>query len=137
MALATGAHVYRDGVVTIDDVEYANQLKTAMLTPTQNTQTYPTLVPDGAQQDVDAPTWALHIVGLQINKTGGLAHALRAMAIGEQVEVVLAPHNGVGEDEATFTIVAMKPPFGGDQGAFGEIDMTFPVVGQPAFAAIA
>lgn len=137
MPAAAGAYVVKNGLVTIDSVEYNNQCRIARLTPDQPVQTYRTLVPDGAQTDVDSPTWTFDVTGLQINKTGGLAHALRALAVGEQVEVILAPNNVVGEDKATFTIVALKPPFGGEQGSWGEIEMSFGVVGEPVFSAIA
>lgn len=136
MPAAAGAFVMKNGLVTIDTVEYNNQCRIARLVPDQPIQTYRTLVPDGAQQDVDSPTWTFEVTGLQINKTGGLAHALRALAVGEQVEVVLAPNNVSGDDKATFTIVAVRPPFGGEQGSYGEIEMSFPVVGEPVFAAI-
>ncbi len=136
MAAPTGGHVYRNALVTVDDVEYANQFKTALLTPDTPTQTYRTLVPDGVVQDVDSAAWTLQLVGLQINRTGGFAHALRALTPGDIVEVVLAPHNAVGEDKATFDMVVQHPPFGGTQGAFGEVDITFQVNGQPVFTAI-
>lgn len=136
MAAADGAYVVKNASVTVDAIEYANQARIARLVPDQPIQTYRTLVPDGAQQDVDSPTWTFELTGLQINKTGGLAKALRALTVGEQVEVVLEPRTDVGDDKATFTIVAMSPPFGGEQGKYAEIEMVFPVVGQPVFAAI-
>lgn len=137
MAAPTGAHVYRDAIVTIDEVEYANQVRIARLTPDTPTQTYRTLVPDGVVQDVDSAAWTFELTGLQINRTGGLAKALRALAPGEIVEVTLAPHDAVGEDQATFSIVSMPAPFGGEQGSFGTMEMVFPVQGQPVFSAIA
>lgn len=137
MPAATGAFVLKNALVTIDSVEYANQVRTAMLVPEQENNTYRTLVPDGAQSDTDSPVWTFQIQGLQINATGGLAKALRAFTPGEQIDVVLAPRNAVGDDQATFTIVAKAAPFGGEQGSWAEIDIEFPVVGQPAFAAIA
>ena len=51
MPAATGAMVFKDGVITIDGVQYTNQLRKARLVPAQNIQTYPTLVPDGFGQD--------------------------------------------------------------------------------------
>lgn len=137
MAAPTGAHVYRNAVVTVDDVEYANQVRIARLVPDTPIQTYRTLVPDGVVQDVDTPAWTFELTGLQINMTGGLARALRAETVGSIVEVVLAPHDAVGEDQATFNIVVIPPPFGGEQGAFGTMEMVFPVQGQPVFAPIA
>lgn len=137
MPAAAGAFVVKDGIVTIDAVEYANQVRIGRLVPDQPIQTYRTMVPDGAQQDVDSATWTFELTGLQINRTGGLASALRALAVGEQVEVILAPRDVVGDDKATFTIVGMEPPFGGEQGSYAEIEMSFPVIGSPVYSAIA
>lgn len=137
MPAATGAFVVKNASVSIDGVEYANQVRVARLVPDQPIQTYRTLVPDGAQQDVDSPTWTFELTGLQINVAGGLAKALRALSVGEQVEVILQPNDVVGQDQATFTIVGLQPPFGGEQGSYAEIEMVFPVVGSPVFAAIA
>lgn len=136
MPAAANAFVLKNGLVTVDSVEYANQARIARLVPDQPIQSYRTLVPDGAQQDVDSPVWTFELTGLQINRSGGLAAALRALAVGEEVEVILAPRNLVGDQKATFTIVSMVPPFGGEQGSYAEIEMSFPVVGSPAFTAI-
>jgi hypothetical protein len=137
MPAAANAFVMKNALVTIDEVEYNNQARIARLVPDQPIQTYRTLIPDGTQQDVDSPAWTFELTGLQINRSGGLAAALRALAVGEQVEVVLAPRNLVGDQQATFTIVGMAPAFGGEQGSYAEIEMSFPVVGSPVFAAIA
>jgi hypothetical protein len=136
MAAPTGAHVYRDAILTIAEVEYANQVRIARLVPNTPIQTYRTLVPDGAVQDVDSPVWTLELTGLQINRTGGLAKALRTAGAGAQLEVELAPHDATGEDLATFTVVVIPPPFGGEQGAFGTIELVLPVQGQPVFSSI-
>lgn len=133
----TGAHVYRDAVVTIATVEYANQLRIARLVPDTPIQSYRTLVPDGAIQDVDSPLWTFEITGLQINVTGGLAKALRAATVGSELAVVLTPHDDSGEDTAAFDILVIPPPFGGTQGEFGTMEMVFPVLGQPVFSSVA
>lgn len=137
MPAAAGAFVIKDALVTVDSVEYANQVRIGRLVPDQPIQTYRTLVPDGAQQDVDSPVWTFELTGLQINKTGGLAKALRALTPGDEVDVILAPNNKTGEDQAAFTIKALAVPFGGEQGSYAEIEMVFPVVGAPVFTAIA
>jgi hypothetical protein len=136
MAVAAGVYVVKDASVTIDEVEYANQVTSARLVPDVPIQTIRTLVPDGAIQDVDSAVWTFELTAVQKNNAGGLVKALRALSAGEQVEVVLAPKNLTGEDEATFTIVGLPAPFGGAQGAFPTAEMVFPVVGQPVFAAI-
>lgn len=137
MAAPTGAHVYRDAVLTIDEVEYANQVRVARLVNETPTQTYRTLVPDGVVQDVDSPVWSLELTGLQINTSTGLARALRAAGNGAIVDVVLAPHDATGEDQAAFQVVVKLPPFGGEQGAYGTMELVLPVVGQPTFTPIA
>lgn len=132
MTAFAGAYVLRDASVTIDDVEYANQLYKARLVPDTPIQTQRTLVPDGVVTDVDSTVWTFEIEGLQGWKSGGLAAALNAAA-GTQIEVILVPKNGTGEKNATFTIIAMPLPFGGDQGSFVVGAVTFPVVGAPVF----
>lgn len=132
MPAAANAIVMKNALVTVETVEYANQVRKARLVPTQNIQTYRTLVPDGAQNDVDSATWVLELAGLQINHTGGLADALRD-GDGTELDIVLQPKVGTGQPKATFTIIGMQVPFGGESGTFMEIDMSFPVVGQPTW----
>lgn len=133
----TGAHVYRNAVVTVATVAYANQVRVARLVPDTPIQSYRTLVPDGAVQDVDSPVWTLELTGLQINTTGGLAKALRVATPGAELAVVLTPHDDTDEDSAAFTVLALPPPFGGEQGSFGTIEMVLPVLGQPVFSVVA
>jgi hypothetical protein len=132
MPAATGAMVYRDALITVDGTDYANQLRKGRLVPDQPTQTYRTLVPDGAIQDVDSVTWTLEIEGLQINIAGGLAYYLRSVS-GSQISVVLQPKTGVGQAKATFTAIAKMVEFGGEQGAFLTHTLELPVVGTPVF----
>lgn len=132
MPPVTGARVYRNAKVTIDTVEYANQLTKARLVPDQPVQVQRTLVPDGAVVDVDSPVWTFEIAGLQVNKPAGLAAALRA-ASGTEVDVVLQPHLGAAEATATFTVLALMPEFGGEQGNWLTQELSLPVVGQPVF----
>ena len=136
MAAPTGAHVYKNALVTVEGVEYANQVRIARLVPDVPIQSYRTLVPDGVVQDVDSAVWTFELTGLQINRTGGLAQALRALPPGSEIEVELAPHNAVGEEMATFTAMVVPPPFGGEQGSFGTMELVLPVVGQPVFDSI-
>ncbi|TWJ23128.1 hypothetical protein [Micromonospora endolithica] len=132
MPAAVGAHVYKNAVVTIDAVDYANQLNKARLVPDQPVQTMRTLVPDGVVQDVDSPVWTFEISGLQINVSGGLADALRD-ANGGELDVVLQPKAGTGQATATFTVLALMPEFGGEQGEWLTQELELPVVGQPVF----
>lgn len=137
MAPVDGAHVLKNAIVKINTVEYTNQVDTALLTPDTPIQQRRTLVPDGVVTDVDSPMWVCQFAGLQVNKTGGLARALRAFAVGEIVSVELTPVDEVGEQVATFDMRIIPPPFGGKQGSWAEIDLTFPVIGQPVFDDVA
>ena len=132
MPAVTGARVYKNAKVTIDSIEYANQLNKARLVPDQPIQTMRTLVPDGAVSDVDSATWTFEISGLQINAANGLAEALRDAAGGE-LDVVLQPQVGSAQATATFTIIALMPEFGGEQGAWLTQELELPVIGQPVF----
>lgn len=132
MPAAAGAHVYKNALVEIDEVEYANQLTTARLVPDQPVQTMRTLDPTGTVQDADSATWTFEISGLQINIAGGLAKALRD-ANGAELEVTLQPKVGTGQATATFTVVALMPEFGGEQGNWLTQELSLPVVGQPVF----
>lgn len=133
MAPAVGAHVYKNALVTIDGDEYANQVTKARLVPDVPIQTVRTLVPDGVVQDVDSAVWTFELSGLQINVATGLATALRDAAPGTELDVVLQPKVGFSQPTASFTVMAVPAPFGGDQGAFLQMEMVLPVVGQPVF----
>jgi hypothetical protein len=138
MPAALNAFVFKHAVITIDGTEYANQVTKARFVPTQEVQTKKTLVPDGAQQDVDSPTWVLELAGLQINHANGLAKALADAAdIGDTIDVTVQIKVGSGQPTMTGTITPLQPPFGGEEGQFPEIDMTFPVTGQPVRGASA
>lgn len=132
MTAATGAIVYRNALVTIDDVQYANQCTKARLVPDTPIQVVRTLVPDGAVTDVDSTVWTFELSGLQINTAGGLAAALRTAA-GTQIDVVLQPKAGFSQPMASFTIVALPSEFGGEQGSFLTTELELPVVGAPVF----
>jgi hypothetical protein len=136
MAAPVGAFVMRDAVVTIESVEYANQCTKARLVPDTPVQTVRTLVPDGVIQDIDTPTWTLELTFLQINAAGGLAKALRDAPAGDQLDVILAPKNATGNTKATFTVIAMQSPFGGEQGSFATTELTLPVLGAPVFGTL-
>lgn len=133
MPAPTGAHVFRYALVTVDSVEYANQVTKARLVPDTPIQTVRTLVPDGVVQDVDSTVWTFELSGLQINIAGGLAKALRTLTPGEEVDVILQPKVGFSQPTATFTILALPAEFGGEQGSFLMTEMEFPVIGAPVF----
>ena len=137
MAVAAGVYVVRDASITVETVEYANQVTVARLVPETPIQTLRTLVPDGAIVDVDSSVWTLELTIVQKNNTGGLAKVLRAATPGAELDVVLTPKDLAGEDLATFTIIAMPAPFGGQQGQFPTAELVFPVKGQPVFTSVA
>lgn len=132
MSAAVGAHVIKNALVTVEGVQYANQVSKARLVPDQPVQTMRTLDPSGTVQDVDTAVWTFELTGLQINIAGGLAKALRD-ADGTELDIILQPKAGTGQATATFTIVALMPEFGGEQGNWATQDLTFPVIGQPVF----
>lgn len=133
MAAYARAHVMRNSSVEMDTVEYANQTTKVLLTPDTPIQTMRTLVPDGTIQDVDNAAWVLELAGVQDQGAGSLGAALRAAA-GTEVEFVVQPKVGTGQDVATFTCLAVNIPFGGETGAFRVFDVELPVIGQPVFS---
>jgi hypothetical protein len=127
-----GAYVLRDAVFTIEATDYANQATSVVLTPTQETQTLRTMVPDGIVQDVDSAVWSCTINGIQdYTAAQGLARLLTDMQ-GEQIDIVFTPK--AGGATATVTCVAKAVPFGGEQGAFVTFDIELPVIGAPVFS---
>ncbi len=134
MPAPVNTFVMRDALVTVDEVEYANQAWRARLVPTVPTVEQRTLVPDGTIVDVDNPLWTFELTIAQINKTGGLAKVLRDAAPGTELEIDLVPHDtGAGSPTATFTVKSMPTPFGGTQGELANNEIVLPVVGSPVF----
>lgn len=132
MSVFAGATVLRDSLVTIDDVEYANQVRKARFVPDTAVQTYKTLVPDGIIVDADTATWTVELEGVQGNASGGLAKALRDAA-GTVVEMVFQPTSGFSKPMVTANVLITAVPFGGEQGSFMDFDVTFSVQGAPVF----
>ncbi len=133
MPAPTGAHVYKNCLLTVEGTEYTNQLTKALLKPDSPSQTLRTLVPDGQVTDNDSPIWTFEVSALQINIAGGLAKALRDAAVGDELDCVLQPVAGSGAPQASFTIKAKPVDFGGTQGQWGTFEDVFGVVGQPVF----
>lgn len=128
------AHVMRNATITIDSVQYANQLTKARLVPDVPIQTMRTLVPDGVLQDVDTAVWTLELSGVQDRGAGGLGAALdAAYAVGADIVAVIQPKIGSGQDVATVNFKPMPIEFGAEQGNFRTFEASFPVVGQPVF----
>lgn len=133
MPAPTGVHVMRNATITIETVEFANSITKARLVPDTPVQTIRTLVPDGVVQDVDSTTWTFELGGVQVWAANALADILNDNA-GSEVDVVLQPKVGTGQDKATFVMIAMPVEFGGEQGNFRTFDASFPVVGTPTFS---
>lgn len=132
MTVAPGGYVLKSCSLTFGGGEYTNQVSKARLVPDTPMQTKRVLVPDGTLQDIDSASWTFELGGIQDwTDAQGLARYLNDHA-GEEVEVVFEPKSG--GVVATFTIIATAVPFGGEQGNWVEIDLTFPVVGTPEFA---
>lgn len=129
--------VMKDSSITIETVEYNDQMTRGRLVADVPIQTRRTLTPDGVVQDVDSAAWTFEVAALQNNFTGGLAKALRDATPGAELDVVYAPRDGLSQPKATFTILALPVTFGGDQGQFADFEAVFPVVGQPVFGTTA
>lgn len=137
MTAPAGAYVLRNASITVDTVEFANQITKARLVPDTPIQTVRTLVPDGVVQDVDSTVWVLELSGIQdwLNGTG-LADALND-AVGTEIDIVLTPRLGTAKPKATFTCLAVPVEFGGEQGNFAMFEVELPVIGAPVFGVTA
>lgn len=128
-----GAFVMRNASTTFDTTEYKSQLTKSELVPSAETSQLKTLDPNTIYSDVDSNTWVFEIAGVQDWEVSvGLADFLHANH-GEVVEVVLQPRPGTGQRIATFSVIAMSPPFGGSQGEWALMELSLPVDGVPAF----
>jgi hypothetical protein len=135
MSAPRGAYVVRNGVATIAGTEYAQQFTKSRLVPDTPIQTLKTLVPEGVVQDIDLTAWTWEVNLVQdFTAVTGVGAYFNANS-GQQVTVVIAPLKGSTLPQATFTIIALPVDFGNDQGAWNTVDASFPVVGQPVFAA--
>lgn len=126
------AYVFRNPVVTIEEVGYSAQLSKARLVPDTPTQTMRTFA--GVDKDRDTPSWTLELAGHQDRGAGGLADAIDdAVAAGTNLEIVIQGKSGTGQDVATCTFVPVPVEFGGETGEWKLFDQTFEVVDQPVF----
>lgn len=123
----------RDSTVTIDGVEYNNQLNKVRFVPDTPMEQMPVLTPTGTITDIGTTTWTCELGGVQDYGSGSLGAALRAAA-NTLVDVVFQPRIGTGQDKITASVMAMPIEFGGEQGSWRTFDITLPVDGQPTFA---
>ncbi len=127
------AYVFRNPVVTIDDVVYSAQLTKARLVPDTPTQTMRTF--SGVDKDRDSTSWTLELAGHQDRGTGGLADAIDdAVTAGLPIEIVIQGKSGSGQDVATCNFIPVPVEFGGETGDWKLFDQTFEVVDQPVFS---
>lgn len=127
------ARVFRNPIVTIDEVAYTNQVTKARLVPDTPTQTMVTF--GGVDNDRGTPTWTLELAGHQDRGAGGLADAIDdAVAAGEPIEITIETRSTAGEDMATCSFIPVPVEFGGEAGEWKLFDQTFVVNDQPVFA---
>lgn len=125
--------VFRNPIVTIDEVAYTSQCTKARLVPDTPTQTMRTF--GGVDKDRDTPSWTLELAGHQDRGAGGLGDALDdAVAAGVPIEIVIQAKPGTGQDMATCMFIPVPIEFGGESGEWKLFDATFEVVDQPVFA---
>jgi hypothetical protein len=124
--------VLKNSLVSIEAVDYANQLTRARLVPETPSTTLRTLVPDGSITDVDSPVWTFEIAGVQKQATGGLASVLNAATPGDLLDVIWEPVAAlVGQPHYVFQVVAKPVPVGGDQGGQALFEAVLEVIGAP------
>lgn len=132
MAYARAYVIKKDASVEVDSVEFKSQLWRITLTPDTPTQTRRTF--GGVDQDRDSTAWTADIAGYASRGTGSFAAAIdAAIAAGDNMEIVLQPKTGTGQDVVTFTILPTPLPFGGEHGEWNQFEMTFQVVDSPVF----
>lgn len=131
----TAFGVLRDATLTLDGTDYVGKVASVLFEPDTSVSTYRTLTPSSVLQDVDSPAWTCKIKGVQDWSTGGLAKLLNTKH-GQAITAVFAPKAGTGQPQITATLMGMSVPFGGDQGAWAETEVTLPVVGQPTIGTV-
>lgn len=130
---APGAFVIKSLIAEFDSTAYQSQLTKAELVPDTAVEQLKLLDGETAS-DVDDPSWTFQVAGVQDHKaTQGLANFLR-INHGTKVEVTFQARPGVGEQVATFDVVAMAPNFGGEQGSWNLMELELPVDGAPVWS---
>jgi hypothetical protein len=126
------AMVFRNPIVTIDDVVYTSQCTKARLVPDTPTQVMRTF--GGVDKDRDTPSWTLELAGHQDRGAGGLAAAIdAAVTAGDAIEIIIQAKPGSGQDTATCNFIPVPVEFGGESGEWKLFDQTFEVEDQPVF----
>lgn len=127
------AMVLRNPTVTVESVDYDDQISKARLVPDTPIQTMRTF--GGVDQDRDQTAWTLELAGHQDRGASGFADAIDdAVASGvASLTVVIQAKAGAGQDVATVEIVPIPVEFGGEAGSWKSFEQTFAVIGQPTF----
>jgi hypothetical protein len=136
MPRMNGAYVYKNASITVNGTQYANAVIRGRLVPTQEIQTVKVLVPDGVLQDVDDATYVFSLLAVSASVTGdsGSLWDVIDSNSGLELDVVLTPKAGEGK-EATFTVLGMRLPFGGEEnGQFATFEIDLPVVVAPVYS---
>lgn len=119
----------RYAVVSIDDVDYAGDVHTALMPSAEsNVETYTTLAPTGSVVDEGTPTRTFQLVGLQ----GSALYTALIAAEGATVDVEFQAETGVGKTVRAFAMFVPTGamPLGGEEGTWREFDVTFQIQGD-------
>lgn len=131
----TGTVLYRDASIDIGGEQYENAITRARLVPETPVVSMQTLDPEAEIVHTDTATWTFELTGVQVWAAAGIAKVLHDLA-GTDTEVILAPQKGTGKPEATFTIVPVALPFGGERGQILTFEQSYKVKGQPVFGVV-
>ncbi len=118
----------RYAVVSIDDVDYAGDVHTALMPSAEtNTEVYTTLAPTGQVVDQGTPAYTFQLVGLQ----GSALYVALVAAQGQVVDVEFQAEVGTGKTVRSFSMFVPSGcmPLGGEEGTWREFDVTFSVQG--------
>lgn len=131
MALG-GSFIIKSASAEFNTTNYSDQLSKTELVP-ETTVEQLKLINGKVASDVDTPSWTFQIAGTQNHEVAtGLAHFLRTNH-GQTVEVVFQAKAGAGQAIATFDVIAMAPPFGGEGGSWALMELELPVDGEPVW----
>src|SRR5690606_17761741 len=113
---ASNAFIMRSSIAEFDTNDYAEELSRAELVPDTQVEQLK-LLKGNTVSDVDNPSWTFAISGIQDwTVTQGCGDFLSASR-GGKVDVTFQPRLGTGQRTATFSVIAMSPNFGGEQGS--------------------
>jgi hypothetical protein len=120
----------RQLTIEIDGESYSAQTAEVTLVPTNNSETYQTLT---GPTTIQLPTtWELNVRAFQDwNEATSLAEALvTAATTGDAIPFELVIDGGM---TVTGNVIPVYPSVGGAADAALEMDLTFPVDGDPTF----